>query len=599
MFGVNKLQKMAKAFLVCLMAGVLVLNLVSCGGAANLNNGLRAATPANSRSTSTAGLAGNISEVSPPEVIQQLRQVLETYQPGVKILSPQPDEVLQEDTVTARFQVQDLPIFKNSELDMGPHLHVILDNQPYIAVYDLNQPLVLPDLSPGTHTLRIFASRPWHESFKNEGAYAQTTFHIFTKTDDNNPDPTQPLLTYSRPKGNYGAEPILLDFYLTNAPLHLVAQENTKDEIADWRIRCTINGSSFVIDRWEPIYLKGFKPGKNWVQLEFLDEQGNPVKNVFNNTVRIISYEPKAKDTLSKLTRGELSADAARGIVEPNYTAKVTETQPTPPTPSPLPTLTPSPTLTPDTSSELEETAPAAQPTEEQPASPEIEPENSTPTPESEPNTTENQKPKGFFNRFRRPSIQPSPIPEVVESPEPELTTPDGTLPQLEVTPTPQPSATPAEPIPSTLPKPKVELPAKEKQGGYFNRFKHRGVQPSPIPEVMESPAPELTTPAPVVPPEISPKPQLMETPEEQITPAEPAPLAQPEAKVPVPVKEKLGGYFSRLRRPQVSPPPNLPPTLPEIVESNEAVSQPETSAQPNLTPSLELVKPLDNFNQN
>ena len=249
---------------------------------------------------------------------------------------------------------------------------------------------------------------------------------------------------------------------------------------------------------------------------------------MFNNTVRVISYEPKAKDTLTKLTRGELSADAARGIVEPNYTAKVTETQPTPPTPLPVPTATPSPTLTPDTSSELEETAPAAQPTEEKAASPEIEPQNSTATPESEPNTTENQKPKGFFNRFRRPSVQPSPIPEVMESPEPELTTPDA-----------------------------------------------------------------------VVPPEISPEPQSMETPEEKITPAEPAPLAKPEVKIPVPVKEKLGGYFSRLRRPQVSPSPNLPPTLPEIVEPNEAVSQPETSAQPNLTPSLELVKPLDNFNQN
>jgi len=39
-----------------------------------------------------------------------------------------------------QLQVQDLPIFKNQELDMGPHLHVILDNQPYIAVYDLDQP---------------------------------------------------------------------------------------------------------------------------------------------------------------------------------------------------------------------------------------------------------------------------------------------------------------------------------------------------------------------------------------------------------------------------------------------------------------------------
>jgi hypothetical protein len=70
------------------------------------------------------------------------------------------------------------------------------------------------------------------------------------------------VLTYSRPTGSYGAEPIMLDFYLTNAPLHLVAQENPDDEIADWRIRVTVNGESFVLDRWQPVYLKGFKPGK-------------------------------------------------------------------------------------------------------------------------------------------------------------------------------------------------------------------------------------------------------------------------------------------------------------------------------------------------
>ncbi|HAG84166.1 MAG TPA: hypothetical protein DCL61_24170, partial [Cyanobacteria bacterium UBA12227] len=177
--------------------------------------------------------------------------------------------------------------------------------------------------------LRVFASRPWHESFKNEGAYAQTTFHLFTKSAENNPSPNLPLLTYSRPQGSYGAEPIMLDFYLSNAPLHLVAQENAEDDIADWRIRVTANGQSFVIDRWQPVYLQGFQPGKNWVKLEFLDEQGNPVKNVFNNTVRLISYEPNGKDTLARLVRGELSAKAARGIIDPNY-------KPEPiPTPSP------------------------------------------------------------------------------------------------------------------------------------------------------------------------------------------------------------------------------------------------------------------------
>lgn len=479
------------------MTGVLLFSLIGCGDRfTQPGSGLGAATPIGSRSTSTAQ-SGNISEVSPPAVIQQLRQALEIYQPQVAILGPQPDEILQDNTVTARFQVQDLPIFKNPDLDMGPHLHVILDNQPYIAVYDLNQPLVFPDLAPGTHTLRVFASRPWHESFKNEGAYAQTTFHIFTKTDDNNPDPAQPLLTYSRPKGSYGAEPILLDFYLTNAPLHLVAQENSNDEIADWRIRCTINGSSFVLDRWAPIYLTGFKQGKNWVQLEFLDEQGNPVKNTFNNTVRVITYEPQGRDTLSKLVRGELSADEARGIVDRNA-AKVPAT--TAPTPTPTPSA---------------ETTPLRVPTEEKAAEPEVEKEPAQ-TDTTEFKQTESQKSPGFFKRFRRPDATPSPslpptLPEIIEAPALE-STPDVTVPQLEPAPEPQPLVTPeettseVEPSPLAKPESKEFKPERQKSPNFFNRFRRPNVTPPSLPptlpEITDAPSSELVEPEAVPQPD-------------------------------------------------------------------------------------------------
>ena len=327
------------------------------------------------------------SEVSPPQVIQELESDLEPYQPQVLIVNPIFDQVLEENSVAVRFQVRDLPIFKHPQLQLGPHLHVILDNQPYIPVYDVNIPLVLKDLAAGTHTLRVFASRPWHESFKNEGAYAQTTFHVLTKSSDNNPDPNLPLLTYSRPNGNYGAEPIMLDFYLGNAPLHMGAQENLEGEesnvdsnIGNWRIRCTINGESFVLDNWETIYLKGFKPGKNWVELEFLDNEGNPVKNVFNSTVRMIDYQPGGQDTLSKMVRGEVTAQEVRGIVDPNYVETPTskpssvtrpeiEVRPTPETVEgklePTPPTPPTETLsTPETLEGKSEPTPPTPPTE-------------------------------------------------------------------------------------------------------------------------------------------------------------------------------------------------------------------------------------------
>ncbi|MFM7407723.1 MAG: hypothetical protein ACKO3K_13975 [Cuspidothrix sp.] len=345
-------------------------------------------------------ISGAFSETAPPEVIQALRPSLEGYQPQVTILSPQPDEILSDNTVTVSLQVQDLTIFKDPQWQLGPHLHLILDNQPYQAVYDLNQPLVFSDLTPGTHTIRVFASRPWHESFKNEGAYAQTTFHVLTKTEENNPDPKLPLLTYSRPNGAYGAEPIMLDFYLTNAPLHSVADTNPEDTMSNWRIRSTVNGESFILDRWQPIYLKGFKPGKTLIKLEFLDNQGQPIKNAFNTTIRLINYQPNGQDTLSKIVRGELTADQVRGIVDQNYTSKIPVTE-----------LTPKAEVTPAPKTETK------------------------PVPETS----------------LTPQVEVTPAPKTETQPVPE-TSP---TPQAEVTPAPK---TETKPVPETSPTPKVEV---------------------------------------------------------------------------------------------------------------------------------------------
>ncbi|MEH2095090.1 hypothetical protein [Nostoc sp.] len=506
-----------------IMTLVLVLSLTSCGEKADsqeVSTVYREDTPQISQ------VSKQFSEVSPPSVIQALRPSLEVYQPQVAIVTPKPDEVFQNNKVTASFQVKDLPIFKDPQLQLGPHLHVILDNQPYIPVYDLNQPLVLPELSPGTHTLRVFASRPWNESFKNEGAYAQTTFHVFTKTDDNNPDPKLPLLTYSRPQSSYGEEPILLDFYLTNAPLHLALKENTNEGFSDWRIRVTINGESFVFDRWQAVYLKGFQAGKNWIKLEFLDNQGNPLKNAFNTTVRVIDYEPKGKDTLSKIVRGELTADEVRGIVDQNYK------------------LTPTPSV---------EKTPQIQPKVEK-----------QPIPETE-------VPKESKTQPEQPKLE---VPTAVPSP-----TLSPTLPEI-ITPTPE--STP-------LPEKVNPQPTKPKVDGFFNRQAGKTptpeatVEPSPslpptLPEIIESPVPEIITPIPEVQPEV--KPTLESTP-------------LPEKVPPQPTKSRFGGFFqrrtSKTPTPEVTvaPSPSLPPTLPEIIES------PALERQPEVTPTAEESTPL------
>jgi len=266
-----------------------------------------------------------VVEVSPPTEIQRLSRLLDRYEPQVSIVSPKPDEVLNSDQIAVKFDVKNLPIFKNADFGLGPHIHVTLDNQEYKALYDLSQTTTFENLSPGTHTIRAFASRPWHESFKNKGAYAQVSFNVLTKTGENTPDSKTPLLTYSRPVGTYGAEPVMLDFYLQNAPLHLLGKE--EPTIDDWQVRATVNGQSFTFDRWEPIYLKGLKTGKNWVKLELLEDDGDSIPNVFNSTAHVINFQPNGTDTLSRLVSGEKIANID-AIVNPDYVPPAPEVTP-------------------------------------------------------------------------------------------------------------------------------------------------------------------------------------------------------------------------------------------------------------------------------
>jgi hypothetical protein len=397
-----------------LLSLLLIYGLVGCSG------DRLEATPTPNEQLQVSTYASTLLEVATPKVIQQLHDRLDRYHPEVAILSPQADRVFDDTTVSVKFQVKDLPIFKNSQLDAGNHLNVILDNEPARQVYNLDESLILENLAAGTHNLRVFAVRPWEESFKNEGAFAQTTFHILTKTGDNTPDPKLPLLTYNSPSGIYGAEPIMLDFYLNNAPLHLVAKQDPADEIEDWRIRITVNGKSFVLDNWQPVYLKGFQKGKNWVQIEYINENGQNVPNTFNNTVRVITYDPREKNTLAKLVKNELPLEIAQGIIEPSYIAPVV------PTPEP----------------EIEELEPEVTPTIE-----EIAPTQETET-TTEAETKIEQKPIETIIENQEKVEQKQPvIPEIIQT-EPT---------QTEVTIPVTPNAVESETEPTIEPKTMVE----------------------------------------------------------------------------------------------------------------------------------------------
>ena len=236
--------------------------------------------------------------------------------PTVKIVSPGKDAVINGSKVEVKLalsgELKGYMPHKDPATGKGNHIHVILDNQPYEAYYELGQPFELRNLVAGKHTLRVFPSRPWHESYKNAGAFQMVTFTVKGGGDSSKPTTTnsgqtmapagegkdfpastagdvnssKPLLTYSRPKGEYkgaDADPIMIDFWLTGAKL--------KGDGGEYRVRYIVDDDEpRFIDKWEPIWLAGWINGKHTVRLELLDKGGRPVENGgYNTTSREIS----------------------------------------------------------------------------------------------------------------------------------------------------------------------------------------------------------------------------------------------------------------------------------------------------------------------
>ncbi len=545
---------------------------------------------------------GPLSEVNIPESITKLAPSVAKFQPQVRILSPQPDQILADDRVSVKLKVSDLPLFKSAALGLGNHLHVILDKQTYKSVYDLTHPLIFENLAAGTHTIRVFASRPWHESFKNEGAYAQTTFHVLTKTAENNPDPQRPLLTYSRPAGIYGAEPIMLDYYLTNAPERVATDRD--DPLPDWKVRVTINNQKFIVDRWAPIYLQGFKQGKNWVRLELVDDRGSLIPNVYNDTVSAFSYDPQKKDSLAKLIQGEIEPNLALSLIDPNYvavnpnplpaiTTPARSIDPVPPvssspsaaTPSVVPPL-PSPaanTSTPIASKITIPSPPATSPSQPTalptPVAPI--PQQSQPTASPSPIAIAPQQPKTLPTPVASvPTPQPAPITSPIEI---DPLAPKALPSPVAISPTPQPTASPipveiVPQLPSGVPSaPQISTPIPVLVVPQLPNS-------LPSPPAIAIDRPQTALAPPTMPIIINPNPVATPAP---ITPKPPADIPPQPILVPIPVVIPQPTAGITPPSPQVSRAERAEPSSPTIGQPQQVESEPNKWQ----TRSIELIK--------
>lgn len=324
---------MRRKFLTGAVGLSAALAVAGCTPVENANSNTTATSNVAAPATTTSAPAAQTLTLTerPASVKNQMatRGEQDTAEPTLKVVEPRDGASISGSTVPVRLDLggtlKGYKPGKDPATGMGNHIHIILDNQPYEAYYDLGQPFELRNVSAGKHTLRVFASRPWHESYKNNGTFQMVTFTVSGGGDPAKPattatgqvmsntnttananaatpaagegkamaqsqsgavDATKPLLTYSRPKGEYKGEDanaIMIDFWLANAKL--------QGDGGEYRVRYAIDGGEArYIDKWEPIWLSGWTAGKHTVKLDLVDKAGNVVDNGgYNSTTREIT----------------------------------------------------------------------------------------------------------------------------------------------------------------------------------------------------------------------------------------------------------------------------------------------------------------------
>lgn len=157
----------------------------------------------------------------------------------------------------------------------GQHIHFIIDNRPYVALYEPKHETTVPLNSE--HYVLCFLSRSYHESIKEKGAAVLMHFKVDSLGKLQQLEvPKSPMVFYSRPKGDYLGKDtanVLLDYYLWNT--------TRKDEYtvrAEVRNETTGANATFNLTEWKPYLLQKLGTGKLQVMLRLVDNNGNPVE---------------------------------------------------------------------------------------------------------------------------------------------------------------------------------------------------------------------------------------------------------------------------------------------------------------------------------
>jgi hypothetical protein len=240
--------------------------------------------------------------------------------PTDKLTAPTRDQVI--DAAKANDFVVKLDV-KNWQTAKGSnHVHLILDNKPYKAIYDTKEPVRLNELAAGEalaegmHVLVAFPSRANHESVKTKDALTVVPFWVGKKdAAAAKNDPTKkPMLIYSRPKGDYNGEManhVLVDFQVANVTL-AEGKEHVHVTVTGPGIDKPVEGS--VEKFGTPLYIENLQNGSYQLKVELMDASKKVIEGPWNSTTRTIKVDHDAPMDMSMaMPSTDAGAPAAAG----------------------------------------------------------------------------------------------------------------------------------------------------------------------------------------------------------------------------------------------------------------------------------------------
>ncbi len=231
-----------------------------------------------------------LQEISPPKVVQKIREDLNKYHPKLSLVSPISGSVLKTDNWELVLDLQDWPIGKDPLLGLGPHVVVQIDNLDPIRISESKAGklrLTMSALTPGSHRLVAYAAFPWGEAVKEHGAKIQWNIHFFQKLEGTQPEIELPWLTIVSPSElSLINGPLFIDWVIWNAPL-----QGLKEGDDQWRVKVSVNGDSFLMDHFGAVWLNTITSKNDVIQIELLDELGNPIAPTFNNQLKVLKNQ--------------------------------------------------------------------------------------------------------------------------------------------------------------------------------------------------------------------------------------------------------------------------------------------------------------------